>query len=261
LLPTQNYSFYFGFNDYKWQAKSGYYFYSGGNFYNNQIVSSTVFDSNFKSVTTFQNINSTYNSYFGFDYNKSFKKEKHTFKYGIGMSSDFDLNKGFTNNALYEARSFSVTPRLELSYEYDTYFTFTPSYSYTSTNNTFENYIIDKASNFLHNFKIENTLRWPKNLVFGNDFGYTYNSNISEGFKRDFYLWNMSLGYNFFKEQLLAKVKVYDLLDQNINSSRTITPTAIQDAQNTVLQRYIMFSLTYKFEKFGGKKKSEWDMD
>ncbi len=65
----------------------------------------------------------------------------------------------------------------------------------------------------------------------------------------------MSLGYNFFKDQFLAKVKVYDLLDQNQNATRTISPTAIVDAENTVLKRYVMFSLTYKLEKFGGKKK------
>jgi len=55
----------------------------------------------------------------------------------------------------------------------------------------------------------------------------------------------------------LAKVKVYDLLDQNQNTTRTITPTAIVDAQNTVLKRYVMFSLTYKLEKFAGKKKQD----
>jgi hypothetical protein len=65
------------------------------------------------------------------------------------------------------------------------------------------------------------------------------------------------LGYNFFKDQFLAKVKVYDLLDQNQNATRTITPTAIIDSENTVLRRYVMFSLTYKLEKFGGKKKGE----
>jgi hypothetical protein len=70
-------------------------------------------------------------------------------------------------------------------------------------------------------------------------------------------LWNVSLGYNFFKDQLLAKVKVYDLLDQNLNNTRTITPTAIVDSENTVLRRYLMFSLTYKIEKFAGKKKND----
>ena len=62
------------------------------------------------------------------------------------------------------------------------------------------------------------------------------------------------MGYNFYQDKLLAKVKVYDLLNQNVSATRTITPTAITDMENTVLQQYVMFSLTYKLEKFGGKK-------
>jgi hypothetical protein len=109
----------------------------------------------------------------------------------------------------------------------------------------------------VHTFKIETTNYWPKNFVFGNDFGYTYNSNIADGFQKDFYLWNMSLGYNFYKDRLLAKVKVYDVLNQNVGVRRTITPTAITDTENIVLQQYVMFSLTYKLDKFGGKKEGE----
>ena len=93
--------------------------------------------------------------------------------------------------------------------------------------------------------------------MLGNDFGYNYNSNITGGFQKDFYLWNISLGYNFFKDQLLAKVKVYDVLNQNVNATRSISPTSITDSENTVLQQYVMFSLTYKLEKFGGKKKND----
>jgi hypothetical protein len=52
-----------------------------------------------------------------------------------------------------------------------------------------------------------------------------------------------------------AKVKVYDILNQNQSATRTITPTTIRDEENVVLKRYVMFSLTYKIEKFAGKEK------
>jgi hypothetical protein len=64
----------------------------------------------------------------------------------------------------------------------------------------------------------------------------------------------MSLAYQMFSKKLMAKVKVYDLLDQNISNTRTITSSGIRDEENTVLRRYVMFSLTYKVDKFGGKK-------
>jgi hypothetical protein len=109
----------------------------------------------------------------------------------------------------------------------------------------------------VHKFNLQTTNYWPKNWVFGNDFGYTYNSNIADGFKKDFYLWNSSLAYSFYKKKITAKVKVYDLLNQNQATTRRITPTSIRDEENVVLKRYVMFSLSYKIEKFAGKEKPD----
>jgi hypothetical protein len=58
----------------------------------------------------------------------------------------------------------------------------------------------------------------------------------------------------------MAKVKVYDMLNQNQNATRSITATSIRDEENVVLRRYVMFSLTYKLEKFAGKEKKSGGM-
>ena len=92
-----------------------------------------------------------------------------------------------------------------------------------------------------------------ENLVIGNDFDYSTNSNIAAGFKKNFYFWNASVGYTFLQKQLTAKVKVYDMLNQNQSVQRIITDTYIEDRDDLILKRYIMFSLTYKLNKFGGK--------
>lgn len=255
LKPTLRHNLYFSFNDYDYQSRSGYYLYSGINLSKDAVVSSTVYDNNFKATTTYQNVDVTHNSYLGVNWNKSYKKEKRTLRFGAGVSFNYDYNKGLTNAVLFESKGLNINPRFNLTWSIDEMITVAPSYRYTFSKTDFKNYVIDKADNFIHNAKLEITSYMPKKFVLGSDFGYTYNSNIADGFKKDFYLWNVSLGYNFFKDQLLAKVKVYDLLNQNLNSTRTITPTAIVDAENTVLRRYVMFSLTYKLEKFAGKKK------
>ena len=103
---------------------------------------------------------------------------------------------------------------------------------------------------------IQTTSYWPKNWTFGNDLSYNYNTNLGAGFKNNFVLWNTALSYGFLENTLIAKVKVYDLLNQNQGISRSITQTSISDQENTVLKRYAMFSLTWKFDKFGsGKEK------
>jgi hypothetical protein len=220
-------------------------------------VSSTVFDNNFKATTTYQNVDVVYSSYFGVNWNKSYKKEKRTLRYGAGINFNYDANKGLTNAVAFESKGLQVSPKLSLTWSIDELITISPNYRYTLNMTDYKNYVIDNAQNFVHNAKLEITSYFPKKFVLGSDFNYAYNSNIANGYKKDFYLWNVSLGYNFFKDQFLAKVKVYDLLDQNQNATRTITPTAIIDSENTVLRRYVMFSLTYKLEKFGGKKKGE----
>lgn len=262
LEPEKKHNLYFNYNNYDYATKSGMYIYLGGNFNENEIVYSTVYDpTTLITRTVFENLNNTFSSYAGISFDKSIKKGENTFKLGFELDGDYDYSKGLTNNQLYLAKGYAFKPGVNLAWEYGEILTINPSYKYEYNYTSFSNYSIDNSSTFRHVAKLETTIRWPKNVVFGNDFGYTYNSNIAGGFKKDFYLWNVSLGYNFFGEKLLAKVKVYDLLDQNLSATRTITPTSIQDIENTVLKRYVMFSLTYKIEKFGGKKKNRWEED
>jgi hypothetical protein len=257
LNPTQQHNLYFSFNNYDYASRSGYYIYSGFNASKDAVVSSTVYDANFKAITTFENVDQSFSSFLGGNWNKSFKKDKRTWRVGGGINFNYNLNQGLTNAVLFESRTLQINPRINLSWSVDDRITIAPSYQYTSNVTEFKNYVIDNANLFTHKAKVEITTYIPKNFVIGNDFGYTYNSNIADGFDKNFYLWNTSLGYNFFKNQLLAKVKVYDILNQNQNAQRTITPTSIVDAENTVLRRYVMFSVTYKLEKFAGKKKDE----
>jgi hypothetical protein len=260
LNPTQQHNMYMNFNNYDWQSRSGFFFYSGMNLYKDQIVSSTVFDESFRAQTTYENVDKGFNSYLGASWSKTFKKEKRSLRLSVGIDGGYNLNQGLTNAELYEAKGWRMEPRMSLNWSIEELITIAPSYSYVFNSTDFTNYVIDNANNFVHRFKMEFTSYWPKKVVFGNDFGYTYNSNIADGFQKDFYLWNTSLGYNFYKDRLLAKVKVYDVLNQNVGVRRTITPTAITDAENLVLQQYVMFSLTYKLDKFGGKKDNEGGM-
>ncbi|MGV3695584.1 outer membrane beta-barrel protein [Flavobacterium sp.] len=255
LEPNKYHQVYFSFRDFDYATRSGYSVYAGGSIYDSQIVSSTIFDENRRRRTSYENITGTYDTWLGFNWSKTIKKEQHNFKFSLGFNSGYDLQKGFTNGELYEAHVFDLTPRLNFTYDYGELFSINPSYRYTLNDTKYTNYVVSSASSFVHRFNLQTTNYWPKNWVFGNDFGYTYNSNIADGFKKDFYLWNTSLAYSFYDKKFTLKVKVYDMLNQNQNATRTITPTTIRDEENIVLKRYAMFSLTYKIEKFAGKEK------
>ncbi|MFM2229860.1 MAG: hypothetical protein RL607_1118 [Bacteroidota bacterium] len=257
LDATRQHNFYISFRDYDYTTRSGYGLFTGGNFYANQIVSATSYDANRKRTTTYTNVDGTYNSWLTLYWNKTIKKENHKFRYELRMSSNMSKNKGITDANLYEALSISFTPRVSFTYEYGDKVVVSPSYQFTRNITDYTNYVVGSATNYLHRLNVQTTVYWPKNWVFGNDFGYTYNSNIADGFKKDFYLWNTSLAYSFYNKKFTAKAKVYDMLNQNQNATRTITATTIRDEQNVVLKRYVMFSLTYKLDKFGKGEKKE----
>ena len=261
LKPIEKNSANFSFRNYDFRTRSGYSLYVKGDYYNNDVVSTSIYDVSGKRTTTYANISGTYIASIGGNWNQSIKKDANVFRYGFGLNGSYSFDKGYTNAIIYNAKSTAITPKVNLTYEYGEVLVISPSYSLSYNQTNYENSSRDASSNVVHRINFQTTSYWPENLIFGNDFGYTYNSSISSNFKKDFYLWNTSLSYGFFDKKVYAKIKVYDVLNQNQSATRTISATSIRDEENTVLKRYVMFSLSYKIGNFAaaekGKKKRQ----
>lgn len=261
LKPIEKNSANFSFRNYDFRTRSGYSLYVKGDYYNNDVVSTSIYDDSGKRTTTYANISGTYIASVGGNWNQSIKKDANVFRYGFGLNGSYSFDKGYTNATIYNAKSTAITPKVNLTYEYGEVLVISPSYSLSYNQTNYENSSRDASSNVVHRINFQTTSYWPENLIFGNDFGYTYNSSISSNFKKDFYLWNTSLSYGFFDKKVYAKIKVYDVLNQNQSATRTISATSIRDEENTVLKRYVMFSLSYKIGNFAaaekGKKKRQ----
>ncbi|MET3026270.1 outer membrane beta-barrel protein [Flavobacterium sp. UW10123] len=255
LNPIEKSTAGIDFKNFDFRTRSGYSLFLKGDYYNNDVVSTSIYDDSGKRNTTYVNISGTYSASVGGNWNQQIKKDAHTLRYGLRLSGNYNFDKGFTNAVLYYAKSVVVTPSVYASYDYGEVLSIAPSYSLSYNETRYENYSRDATSNVIHRINMQTTSYWPANLIFGNDFGYTYNSNISDDFKKDFFLWNTSLSYGFLDKKLYAKVKVYDVLNQNQSATRTISPTSIRDEENTVLKRYVMFSLAYKIGNFAESKK------
>ena len=256
LNPNKSHSVNMNFSAYDYASNSGLYVYIYGNYYDNQSVSSVIYDKeNLKTSRTYENISGNYSISGGASWDKSIKKEGNLYKFSLGSYGSFGFNKGFIDGEIFESKTLSLYPRASFTYEIDKVFTLTTNYNPTYNISKYTNYTINSTSNFIHKVELQTTNYWGEKWVFANDFSYTYNSNIADGYKKDFYLWNTSLAYSFYKNKLTAKVKVYDILNQNQSAVRYIGPNGIYDYENTVIKRYLMFSLAYKINKFGGKEK------
>ncbi|WP_209406350.1 outer membrane beta-barrel protein [Pseudozobellia sp. WGM2] len=258
LDPSVSKNIYLNYNNFNWKDRTGMFLYMGLNFQDNLISPVTETDDNLLRQTTYMNVDGNYNHYGGMGYSREFKKDS-TLSVKLNVRPYFNLQKniGFVNGQRLEARRNTFTPRISTSLNINKILEVEPGYSLTFNSTKYNIQSYEDINFTSHNAELKMTLYWPENVIWGNDIRYNYNGNVSDGFDKDALFWNMSLGVQLFKKQTTLKVLAYDLLNQNINTRRTTGQDFIQDFQGTVLQRYFMLSLTYKFDQFGGKKSKE----
>lgn len=232
-----------------------YYINTGFTYRNNDITQYSQYDSSGKQIVTYSNISGNKNFNLSSGLTKTFKWKDTKFSINPRFSMSYTYNNGFINGQLFKSNSYNFNPGLNLSYEIKDKLTIKPSYKLGYSFSNYSNYRVDNVNTANQSLKLELTnYLFQSKFVFGNDFEYNTNSNIAPGFKKDFYFWNTSLGYSFYNKQFTAKVKVYDVLNQNQSVRRTITDSYFEDREDLILKRYIMFSLSMKLNKFAGKK-------
>jgi hypothetical protein len=257
LKPSFNQNIYVQFNNFNFKSRSGYGINMSYNYVTDQVISVSVTDQDLLRTTTFDNIGGAQNASVSFYYSKQIKADNEdAYRLRGNVSGQYGKNLGFTNRQQFESENYVISPYFGVTYEKDQVITFNPGFG---LDYNLRNYNINSNRNeeFTNlNFSLEATTYWPKNLVFGNDLTYFKYGNVAADFRSTSLQWNMSLGYQFAKDNATLKFKVYDLLDQNIGTRRRTGDDFVQDTDQLILERYFMLSFTYKFSKFGGKDRN-----
>lgn len=222
---------------------------------NNDTANFSYYDDSGKQSVTYANISGNKSVNFGSGLSKTFKWGENKFTISPRVNLNYRYNQGFIDGQMFTGNSYTFNPGINLTYDRKDKIYIKPSYNVNYSFSDYKNYNTESVKNTYQTFRLELTNYFLKtNLVFENDFEYNTSSNIAPGFKKDFYFLNTSLGYSFYKKQFTAKVKVYDILNQNQSVRRTITASYVEDREDLILKRYVMFSLTMKLNKFAGKK-------
>ncbi|MBV8328692.1 TonB-dependent receptor [Chryseobacterium sp.] len=243
------------FSSFNMVKNFNYYINIGFVYRNNDVINYTKYDNSGKQIITYDNISGNKSLNVGTGLSKTYKWNNNKLTISPRFNMSYAYNNGFINGQPFKSNSYNLNPGLNLGYEIKDKFTVKPSYRLGYSFSNYSNYSVDRVNTANQSLRLELTnYLFQSRFVFGNDFEYNTNSNIAPGFKKDFYFWNTSVGYSFFKKQLTAKVKIYDVLNQNQSVKRTITDSYFEDREDLILKRYIMFSLSMKLNKFAGKK-------
>lgn len=244
------------FNNFNVPKNINYHLSLSFTYNSNDTTSFSYYDDSGKQFVTYTNISGNKSANFSGGFSKTLKWSDQKFTVSPKTGLSYRYSRGFINGQLFTGNSYVLTPGINIMYDKKDKINIKPSYTLTYSFSDYKNYSVESIRNTYQTFRVELTNYFLKtNLILENDFEYNTSSNIAPGFKRDFYFLNSGIGYSFYKKQLTARVKVYDVLNQNQSVRRNITAAYVEDREDLILRRYIMFSLTMKLNKFAGKKK------
>ncbi|MEI6950522.1 outer membrane beta-barrel protein [Paraflavisolibacter sp. H34] len=179
------------------------------------------------------------------------------------IKSNFNLNGGFTygkqpgiiNYLKNESQNYTYTLGSVLASNISQYVDFTVSYSANFSQVKNEVQPAQNNNYFSHVGGVQLNLLSKNGWFFQNDLNNQLYRGLSLGFNQSYWLWNMSAGKKFFKNQKgELRLSVFDLLRQNQSISRNVTDAYIEDVQNEVLRQYFMLTFSYNLRNFGSGK-------
>jgi len=228
----------------------------------NDIQNSVTQYTNGRTLTIPVNLNGTYSVSGYFNYGFPLKKPKSNLNFSTNISYNQNQNlvtnvdntnvattiSNYTKNTSL-GETISWTTNLKDNFDMN----FSSTTNYNIAKQTLQ--INQNANYFTETLGLEVTYYTKSGWVLSSDFDYIYSTGRAVGYNNSVPLWNASLAKQLFKKkQGEIKFFVFDLLNQNVSFTRTLTGNTIQDVQNKVLTRYFMLSFTYNLRKFGQKQ-------
>lgn len=154
----------------------------------------------------------------------------------LSTTHDFVIDQRLTGN--YRTDAFDVS--LNGSIRYNS----TKNNKQTKGNGETFDYLVGGNTN----------INLPWKFYLSTDINYRIKEGYSQGFNNNEIIWNAQVSKNFLKNSAATlRFKIYDILQQQTNLSRSITQTKMTDTETNMLGSYFMVHFVYRFNTLGGK--------
>ena len=232
----------------------------------NDIVSATYTNINTgRRVNTYRNVEGNWNVNGRMMLNVPLKNIKfsifsmssvnysNTSGYTKSSSEDLDIETlEFTGEDKNTNKRMSLMQMLGLNYRSDQFdFALRGNVNHNNVTNSLEG---QQNQNYLnYGGNASTTIYLPWDLSLESDINYSTNSGYADGFEQNEWLWNASLQKTVFKQKNgTIRFKIYDILQQRSNISRSVTSNYIRDTTTNTLTSYFMVHFVYRFNIFKG---------
>ena len=219
----------------------------------NDIQSSIIQNPNGGKTTTYANLGGTYTISGYFNYGFPLKKPK------SNLSFQTNINYNQTQSLLNTKSNFTYNTGLaetirwttNLSSHFD--MNLSASSTYTIARNSLQT--AQNLNYYTQVLSAELTYYDTKGWIVSGEFDYTYNGNRSAGYNTSVPLWSPSIAKQFLKNKAgEIRLSCFDLLNQNVSVTRTVSTNQVIDTKTNTLTRYFMLTFTYNLRNFAGQQ-------
>lgn len=257
LDPSYNHSVNGSFNSFQQLTGTSFFLYFDVNANTNPIVQDVMTDEVGKTTYRYVNLS----GHVPISYNASMSYGNQVKALGnIRLSA----NLGYNGNTYYNRTNQALNKTISSAVNFNLRLTKNAANKYSYNFSAGPNYSVQEAS--LQTERSNKALGWsgsaggklflPGKIELYSDASYQYQP-ATEIFDTPFekFLWDVGVAKKFLKdESLRASITAYDILNQNVGFSRSANYNMNTQRTYTTLLRYVMFSVSWDFNKMNAKK-------
>ncbi|GAA4803544.1 TonB-dependent receptor [Olivibacter ginsenosidimutans] len=202
--------------------------------------------------THYLNTDGNYNVNGFYNYGKPFNNRKYVVT--LRGRASFNNNVAYVNDAENVAKNWELNQGLNVQINPADWLEVRPGvdFTYNTTKNSLQGTnnqnVSTWATSLWGNIFITPTLLWNFDVAKTSNSGYSNNVGANP------LIINTFLEKQFFKNKNgMLRLQAFDLLNEQVSISRSVTENRISDSRTNRLARYFMLSFTYKFQKFAGR--------
>ena len=260
LRPTLTHAFDARLNLSRRRPWAYYSIFANLNVYRNSVSQGYTYNPE-TGVYTYRpmNVNGNWNASLRFAFQGCFDKQS-LFYYAADLIGSYSRNvayaalAGSTASVQSHVNNWNVGPSLRLSYQKEGNAAgFTGGLNYRHA--TQQEGTIDNVNAASFSYGLNGQLQLTKWATIGTDLTMHSKRGYNDAsLNRDELIWNATASCSLVKNKLLLKLEAYDLLHQLSNITIIIDGQGRTEAVYNTLPRYVMLSLTYRFQKFPKNK-------
>jgi hypothetical protein len=234
----------------------------------NDIQTAVYYNSKGGQQTTFVNLNGTYNlaGYFNYGIPIKIPKSNLNFITNINYTQSQSLVAADSLAAtlndyshLYAkntgiAETISWTTNIKKNFDMN----FSTASKYTINTRTGATSKFNTPNNlnvFSQSFSAEITAYTNNGWLIATTFDYTYTNNHAAAYNASVPLLNPSIARQLFKKKNgEIRLSVFDLLNENVAVSKSVTPNMESYTRTNVITRYALLTFTYNLNNFSDPK-------